>query len=325
MRTRHLAGLLALLAAPPIAAQAPVPAQVPVPPAPADTLPAFERPNGTLLRPGSFVYQLTVRRDTLVRDLGTRTVDVTETTAGGVPGWLVAESRVGTVVPTTDSLYLSRADLSPTRWVGAIGSARLAASFTHDSMYGAMQSYQGRASFITTVPAGALLTAGMVDRVVELLPLQAGYRTGASLVLIELGTPRSVPAEIAVEREEAVTLADKNIDCWVVRLTAGTLEERLWVSKESPRVVKTEQTTAAGILTAILRPVQVVAEQPPAVSGSLPPGLPIIIPGSPPIYLPAEQPPSPSRPPSSAPSQLQPSAPPQPRPASPPRPTARPR
>jgi hypothetical protein len=281
-----VATLLLLLQAAAVEGQAVVQSTVP------DTLATFERPNGMLLRPGSFVYQLTVRKDTLVRDLGTRAVDVTETSVGGVPAWLVAESRVGTPVPTSDSLYLSRADLSPTRWVGAIGSARLAASFTRDSMFGAMQSYQGRASFIADVPPGALLTAGMVDRIVELLPLRAGYRTGASLVLIELGTPRAVPASIAVEREEAVPLADKSVDCWVVRLTAGSLEERLWVSKESPRVVKTEQVTPAGVLTALLRPVQVVAEQPVAPSGALPPGLPIIIPGSPPIYLPPDRPPT---------------------------------
>lgn len=288
----------ALLAASRLAAQSqtsasPANAQIT---APADTLPPFERPNGTLLRPGSFVYQLTLRRDTLVRDLGARSVDVTESNVGGVPGWLVAESRTGTVVPTRDSLYLTRADLSPTRWMAAIGTAQLAASFTHDSMFGAMQSYQGRASFITTMPAGALLSAGMVDRIVELLPLRVGYRTGATLMLIELGTPRTVPAEIAVERDEPVMLADKSVDCWVVRLRAGSIEERLWVSKESPRVVKTEQATPEGVFMALMRPVQVVAEQPAPVpvTGSLPPGLPIIIPGSPPIYLPPERPVAPS-------------------------------
>jgi hypothetical protein len=34
----------------------------------------------------------------------------------------------------------------------------------------------------------------------------------------------------------------------VVVLRAGAIEERLWVSKESPRVVRTEQPAAGGVL-----------------------------------------------------------------------------
>ena len=37
---------------------------------PVESLPPFERPNGALLRPGSFVYQLSSRRDTVVTPLG---------------------------------------------------------------------------------------------------------------------------------------------------------------------------------------------------------------------------------------------------------------
>lgn len=219
-----------------------------------DSVQTFERPNGTLLRPGSFVYQLAARRDTLIVPLGIRTVQVTESTLGGAPGWLIAESRTGSAVSTSDSLYLARADLSPERWVATIGQAQLAASFTRDSMFGAMQTYQGRSSFVHPLPAGALLTPGMVERIVEMLPLQPGYRASATLVFLEMGSPRTVPAELLVEREETVALPDRTVDCWVVLLRAGPLEQRLWVSKEAPRVVKTEQATSAGILSALLQP-----------------------------------------------------------------------
>jgi hypothetical protein len=94
----------------------------------------------------------------------------------------------------------------------------------------------------------------MVDRIVELLPLAPGFRTGATIVLFEMGTPRVIPAELRVDREEPVALGDRTVDCWVVTLRAGPLEERLWVSKEAPRVVKTEQATGAGVLTAVLLP-----------------------------------------------------------------------
>ena len=121
-------------------------------------------------------------------------------------------------------------------------------------MFVAMQTYQGRASFATALPAGALLTPGMVDRIVELMPLQQGFRTGATLVLFELGAPRVIPAELRVDLEESIVLSDRTVPCWVVLLRAGTLEERLWVSKEASRVVKTEQVTGGGLLTGVLQP-----------------------------------------------------------------------
>jgi hypothetical protein len=219
-----------------------------------ESLPPFERPNGLLLRSGTLVYQLTSRRDTVVTALGQRTVSVVETTFAGSPSWLIAESRTGTPVVTTDSLFLARPDLSPNRWLATNGSAQLASSFSHDSMFVAMQSYQGRASFVTPLPAGALLTAGMVERIVELLPLAVGFRTGATILLFEMGTPRAIPAELRVDREEPLTLPNRTVDCWVVTLRAGTLEERLWVSKEGARVMKTEQATGLGVLTAVLQP-----------------------------------------------------------------------
>jgi hypothetical protein len=221
---------------------------------PVESLPPFERPNGMLLRPGSFVYQLSSRRDTLVTPLGQRSVTMSETVVGGVPFWLIVEARTGTPVETSDSLLLARADLSPGRWVATNGKAQLAASFNRDSMFVAMQSYQGRTSFVSALPAGALLTPAMVERIVELLPLETGFRTGATILLFEMGAPRIIPAELLVEREERLVLPDRGVDCWVVLLRAGTLEERLWVTRESPRVVKTEQATGGGLLTAVLQP-----------------------------------------------------------------------
>lgn len=221
---------------------------------PVESLPPFERPNGMLLRPGTFVYQLASHRDTLTTPLGVRTVTVSESVVAGSPAWLIVERRTGSAVETSDSLVLSRADLSPQRWVATIGAAQLAASFSRDSMFVAMQSYQGRASFASAVPAGALLTGGMVERIVEMMPLAIGFRAGASILLFEMGTPRTIPAEVRVDRDELLVLPDRSLDCWVVALRAGAIEQRLWVTKESPRVVKTEQATGAGLLTAVLQP-----------------------------------------------------------------------
>jgi hypothetical protein len=67
-----------------------------------------------------------------------------------------------------------------------------------------------------------------------------------------MGAPRSMPAELAVEREESCALPDRPGDCWVVLLRAGAIQERRWVTKLASRVVKTEQATGAGLLTSVL-------------------------------------------------------------------------
>jgi hypothetical protein len=217
-----------------------------------DSTPLFTPPNGLLLRAGTLTYQIALRRDTVTTSLGARRVDVAEANLGGVPGWLIAESRTGTTVATSDSLFVHRSDLSPERWIATVGRTELAVSFTRDSMFAALQSYQGRTSFAAALPAGALLTPAMTDRILELLPLASGFRVAASLVQIDGGTPRAVPATLTVDREESVALLDRLVDCWVVTLRAGALEKRYWVSKEAPRVVKTEQAASGGLLTELL-------------------------------------------------------------------------
>lgn len=220
-----------------------------------DSSAAIERPNGALVHAATYSYTLTLTRPGAPpTSLGVRTVQISDSPMAGIPGWLLAESRAGSAVPTTDSLWLSRADLSPQRWIATIGRTQLAASFTPDSVYGAVQSYRGRSSFSAALPPGALLTPGMVDRVVELLPLRTGYRASTWLLLMEQGAARALPAELAVEREDRTRVGSSDVTCWVVLLRAGVMEERLWVSKDAPRVVRTEQTVGDGLLVGVIVP-----------------------------------------------------------------------
>jgi hypothetical protein len=233
-------------------ASAPTPANATPLVAP-DSIAPYARPNGALLRPATYQYQLTLVRNGVETSLGLRTVQVSESNAGGVPGWLIAESRTGSVVPTSDSLWLSRGELSPERWTATIDRTQLGVSFSRDSAFGAVQSYRGRASFAAAVPPGALLTGGMVERVVELLPLRDGYRAAAALLLFDLATPRVLDAEIIVERRERTHAGSADVDCWVVLLRAGVIQQRLWVSLDAPRVVRTEQATGGGVLIGVIQ------------------------------------------------------------------------
>ncbi|MEP6989733.1 MAG: hypothetical protein ABJA80_02300 [bacterium] len=219
-----------------------------------DSVPSFQRPNGALMRPGAVTYALTLARpagDTV--SLGTRTVDVAEASLGGTPSWLIVDARQGTVLPTTDSIYLTRADLAPERWTATIGRAQLGASFTRDSVFGAALGYQGRSSFSLAIPANVLVTLGMLERVLELLPLQEGYHVAASLLFVQGPTPRIVPADLMVEAADSLVMPGAvNIDAWRVAMHWGASEARFWVARSGARVVRTEQQVPEGVLTAVL-------------------------------------------------------------------------
>ncbi|MDQ2668208.1 MAG: hypothetical protein M3Z05_19735 [Gemmatimonadota bacterium] len=235
-------------------------AQVPVPTAvtgelSTDSIPSFERPNGALLRTGVLTYALALMGPTGdPTPLGTRVVSVSELSVGGNPSWLIAESRTGTVVETTDSVSLARVDLAPERWLATIGKSRFAASFTRDSMFGGMETYQGRASFGVAIPSNALLSAGMAERIVEMLPLREGYRARASLVLVDGQSPQIVRSEIVVDGTETLTVGRQAVECWRVLLRTAATEERLWVAREGARVVRIEQWVTGGVLRADLQP-----------------------------------------------------------------------
>ncbi len=253
--TLTVGGLVALAAASPLAAQFPAASSTPaLPTAPGAALATtvFERPNGLLLHPMTATFALSLASGGTIIPMGIRTVQVTEVALAGTPAWLIAETRSGTAVPTSDSLTLARADLTPVRWAASVGRATMASSLTRDSLFGAMQSYQGRASFAVALPAGALLTPGMVEQIVPLLPLRDGYRAGAALVLLDMESPRTEPAELSVERSERCTVLGRSEDCWVVALRSGAIEERLWVTRSMPRVVRAEQATGGGLLVGVL-------------------------------------------------------------------------
>ena len=246
--SRAALALAALTIAAPLGAQEPssTPPGVVAPAAAPDSLTPFERPVGASMRTGATTYRLSLIRPAGSTPLGERTVEVTESQLGGAPTWLVAERRSGSAVPTTDSLWLARTELTPLRWVGTIDRTQLAASFAHDSIFGALQNYAGRSSFTAPLLPGVFVTAGMTERIVEMLPLRTGYHVAASLILVDMGTPRALPAELAVEREERIRTSAGDADCWVVLLRAGVMEERMWVDKGRKMVVRTEQVTTAG-------------------------------------------------------------------------------
>src|SRR5260221_12132886 len=97
---------------------------------------------------------------------------------------------------------------------------------------------------------------------IELLPRKEGFHASMTLLVVPGTVPTLVPAELTVEREETVTVLDRAVRAWRVRLRAGAVEKRYWVSRDDGRVERKEQAPPEGMvggglvqgnLTAVLR------------------------------------------------------------------------
>ncbi len=131
----------------------------------------------------------------------------------------------------------------PLHWGTSSGLARLAAEFTRDTLYGATSSPLGRRSLIGPAPRGVITSEGMLDALLQLVPLEAGWATDATLLVADLTVTRLIHARLAVEREEDVTVPAGSFPCWVLSLRTDGAEKWLWVSKEDRLVVKSSQAS----------------------------------------------------------------------------------
>lgn len=192
-----------------------------------------QRPD-TLARPDSIWVH-----DSLSVPIGGRTVSAAEATYQGVPAWLLLETRTTERGLAADSLLVRRDDLHPLHWGATLGPARLSAEFVSDTaLFGATSAPTGRRSVVTNVPAGALVSGAMLETMLRLLPLQAGWHDSTVSVSVTLGSDMLLPTTLSVVREDTVTVPGGTFDSWVVDARAAGAETLYWVSKQNPIVVR---------------------------------------------------------------------------------------
>jgi hypothetical protein len=197
-----------------------------------------QRIDGTGLKAGQFVYQTTLERDAGTTILGTRTVTVSPTTYAGGPAWLVLETRTGDGIGAIDSLFADRTSLRAVHWSSTLGEARLAAEFRGDTMYVGLTSPAGRRSMTSTVPGGSLISAGMLETMLRLVPLETAWEDSATTLSVSLGGSTVLPTRIAVIGDDRVRVPAGEFDCWVVAVHADPARGLYWVTKHDPVVVR---------------------------------------------------------------------------------------
>jgi hypothetical protein len=190
------------------------------------------------LKAGQFVYQTTLERDAGTSILGTRTVTVSPATYAGGPAWLVLETRTGEGTGAIDSLFADRTSLRAVHWSATQGDARLAAEFRGDTMYVGLTSPTGRRSITSTVPGGSLVSAGMLEMMLRLAPLETAWEDSTTTLSVSLGGSTVLPTRIAVIGDDRIRVPAGEFDCWVVAVHADPARGLYWVTKHDPVVVR---------------------------------------------------------------------------------------
>lgn len=201
-------------------------------------MPRRLRWNALALRAGQYHYQMTLERDSGTVILGDRSVSVSATMYGGAPAWLMLETRTGAGIGFTDTLITELSSLRPLHQGSVLGSARLAAEFRGDTVFGVTSAPPGRRSMIGTIPPGSIVTASMLETVLRLLPLQSAWEDSSMTVSVTPATNTVFPTRLAVIGEDRVRVPAGTFDCWVVSVRADPARTLYWVTKSDPIVVR---------------------------------------------------------------------------------------
>ena len=190
------------------------------------------------LGPGQFTYQTTLEHGSGTSVIGTRMTTVSIASYGGVPAWLLTETKVGEGVNATDTLFAGLTDLHPIHWSSALAGARLGAEFRGDTVYVATSAPPGRRSVVLSIPAGTLVNSSMLEAALRLLPLQTAWEDSTSSLSLSLSSSSVVPTRLSVIGEDRVRVPAGTYDCWVVAVHADPGRGLYWVTKQNPIVVR---------------------------------------------------------------------------------------
>lgn len=214
-------------------------ARAQIPPTPPAAPPPTATDTAHVMREAQFVYETTLERDNSTTPLGERIVSTTLGSYAGSPAWILVDVRTNQTVPSTDSLFADTAGLRPRHWSSLIGSARLAAEFRGDTVYGGTSSPLGRRSLVIALPKGTIVSGAQLEAELRLFPLQTAWEDSTSTLFITLGSTVVLPTRIAVIGEDRVRVPAGEFDCWVVSVRAGDAARGLyWVTKQDPIVVR---------------------------------------------------------------------------------------
>lgn len=276
MPSRQACALIGLVVLVLVSTQASAQAS-PVPAPRVDTVAHRLAADGSRLRAMVLTYRSLLTRDSVASFVGEVQIKISETQYAGAPAWLLTQNGTRGTGAASDSLVVTRADLRPLHWIASLGPARLAAEFRADTVFGAMSSPLGRQNIVLGNRADLLVNSAAVDALLATVSLDGGWRDSARVLVVDAGGSTTAAATMAVDGEEHVSVPAGEFDCWIVSLETERGSERLWVSKQDPTVVRSEQILpqlgGAVLERALIRVEPIVSPAaPPPPSSSSPTG-----------------------------------------------------
>jgi hypothetical protein len=208
--------------------------------------------DGARVRPGSLVYNASLRRADSTVSIGERTVSVVPMSYAGIDAWLLLETTTGPPqYALSDSLVVERATLRLMHWGSYVDFTRGVAEFRSDSMFGGVTSPASRRTIIAPMPGNTLLTASVTEIALSIYPLALDLRDSVTVGMIDPARTMTARAEVAVLGEERVTVGAGTFDCWLVALTTDAGGPTYWVAKNDGMVVRSSRIVpeSGGMLT----------------------------------------------------------------------------
>lgn len=198
------------------------------------------------LTPRKWMYVTTLVAGGTPQRIGFRTLSLSDVVYQGTPAWLAINEQQLETSTYAESLYVSKADLSPLYRVAHTHSGQIVSRYAADSIRTTFDDDSGHTAVAMRNEPGVLSGIYMIEELIGASQLGEQWMTSARLAAIDRHQSGVVNVDTRVVGEQQVPIPDGVFDAWVVSMKIGSGQETLWVRKSDGVVIK-EEVPAVGM------------------------------------------------------------------------------
>ena len=208
--------------------------------------PVLITPATASLAPSKRIYVARLFSDGQAHRLGFRTLELADGTYDATNAWLLMESRtIGNLV-LAETLYVSKATLTPLHRVVHTADQVITTHYASDSIVTTFSGDSGNTRVALAEERNLVGNIYWLEPLFASLPLAQGWKGEATTLFIGPHDHARVVMKMEVMGQDSVEVPDGMFDCWAMNLQVGDTQEHLWIRK-SDRVLIKQDTPVAGI------------------------------------------------------------------------------